>query len=154
MERKRIAEQEVEENRPKKRRKTKYPRLEAWGEYQEQEQEMDAIITIQDYVYREGQVGSRQDTTPVPPKPVQVHVLLDPETDTLLNKSRKLQERKMAISTEVQKKKFKFNTRGKLRKDEIQDVCSNPICVPRKECHKQKVRRCPNPRAMSWTRST
>ena len=27
-------------------------------------------------------------------------------------------------------------------KNEIQDVCSNPICVPRKECHKQEVRRC------------
>ena len=28
------------------------------------------------------------------------------------------------------------------RKDEIQDVCSNPICVPRKECRKQEVRKC------------
>ena len=28
------------------------------------------------------------------------------------------------------------------RKDDIQDICSNPICVPRKECHKQEVRRC------------
>ena len=27
-------------------------------------------------------------------------------------------------------------------KNEIQDVCSNPICVPRKECDKQEVRKC------------
>ena len=54
IERKRGAEREIEESRPKKKRKTKYPRLEVWGESQEQEQEMDTIITIQDYVYREG----------------------------------------------------------------------------------------------------
>ena len=28
------------------------------------------------------------------------------------------------------------------RKDEIPDGCSNPICIPRKECHKQEVRKC------------
>ena len=27
------------------------------------------------------------------------------------------------------------------RKDEIPDACSNPICIPRKECHKQEVRK-------------
>ena len=80
MERKRVAEKEVEESRPKKKRKTKYPRLEAWGESQEQEQDMDTITTIQDYVCREGQVGSRQDTTPVPPPPVQDKILLDLES--------------------------------------------------------------------------
>ena len=37
----------------------------------------------------------------------------------LICKSKKLQERKLTISSEVKKKKFKFNTRGKLRKDEI-----------------------------------
>ena len=122
IERKRMAEKEVDESRPKKKRKTKYPRLEAWGESQEQEQDMDTITTIQDYVCREGQVGSRQDTTPVPPKPVQDQVLLDLETDTLLNKSRKLQEKKKSISVDIKKKKFKFNTRGKLNKAEIEEI--------------------------------
>ena len=28
------------------------------------------------------------------------------------------------------------------RKDEIPDACSNPICIPRKECHNQEVRKC------------
>ena len=28
------------------------------------------------------------------------------------------------------------------RKDEIPDACSNPICIPRKECNKQEVRKC------------
>ena len=49
----------------------KYPRLEAWGESQEQEQGRDTTTTVQENGNREGQVGSRQDTTPVPPSPVQ-----------------------------------------------------------------------------------
>ena len=49
-------------------------------------------------------------------------ILIDQETSKMLSKSRKLQERKVAISKEVQRKKFKFNTRGKLRKDEIQEI--------------------------------
>ena len=48
--------------------------------------------------------------------------LIDLETNTLLCKSKKLQERKLAISTEVKRKKFKYNIRGKLRKDEIEEL--------------------------------
>ena len=48
--------------------------------------------------------------------------LIDLETNTLPCKFKKLQERKLAISTEVKKKKLKFNTRGKLRKDEIEEL--------------------------------
>ena len=83
---------------------------------------MDTITTIQDYGSREGQVGSRLDTTPVPPPPVQDQILLDLETDTLLTKSKKLNEKKKAISLEVTKKKFKFKTRGKLEKAEIAEL--------------------------------
>ena len=52
--------------------------------------------------------------------------LVDEETDTLLNKSKKLQAKKLAISKEVQKSKFKFNTKGKLRKEEIVELKRNP----------------------------
>ena len=123
LERKRGAEKEVEieESRPRKKRKTKFPRLEAWGECKEQEQEVDTIITIQDYVHREGQVGSRLDTTLVPPKPAQDQ-WLDMETNTMLARSLKLQEKKKSISEDVKKKKFKFNTRGKLSKAEMNEI--------------------------------
>ena len=105
----------IEESRPRKRRKVKFPRLEGWGEFKEQEQDTDSIITIQDYVQTEILVKKADQE-------VSTDILIDQETNKLLSKSRKLQERKVAISTEVQKKKFKFNTRGKLRKDEIMEL--------------------------------
>ena len=40
----------VEKDRPKKKRKVKFSRLEDWGESKEQEQYTDNITTIQDCV--------------------------------------------------------------------------------------------------------
>jgi hypothetical protein len=48
----------------------------------------------------------------------QTNNLIDKETETILKKSKKLKAKKEAISKNVKKKKFKFNTRGKLRKEE------------------------------------
>ena len=53
---------------------------------------------------------------------VQDQLLVDLETDTLLSRSKKLIEKKRAISLEVNKKKFKFKTRGKLEKAEIEEI--------------------------------
>ena len=52
LDKKRAADQ-IDESRPRKRRKVKFPRLEEWGEFKEQEQDTDSITTIQDYVQTE-----------------------------------------------------------------------------------------------------
>ena len=93
MDNKRVADNIVEEDRPKKKRKVKYKRLEDWGESKEQEQDTDTITTIQDYVNTEvgvtrAEQGRSRSMTPQGPE------LIDLETNTLLCKSKKLQERK------------------------------------------------------------
>jgi hypothetical protein len=43
-------------------------------------------------------------------------------TETILKRAKKLQDKKEAIIKEVKKKKFKFNTRGKLKKKEVEEL--------------------------------
>ena len=47
---------------------------------------------------------------------------LDKATEKMLKKAEKLKEKKVEISKEVRKKKFVFNTRGKLTKNEIKEI--------------------------------
>ena len=47
---------------------------------------------------------------------------IDKDISSMLQKPGKVQDRKLAISEEVRKKKFVFNTKGKLTKKEVVDL--------------------------------
>ena len=125
---KRGAEEKIE----KKTKKRKFPRLEGWGE---------GVIEPEDVSVPPG--GRRLDTTLVDTvheiepykmknsakQDIQAAVdrdhigrLIDKETELIMKRSKKLQDKKEAISKEVKKKKFVFNTRGKLKKKEVEEL--------------------------------
>jgi hypothetical protein len=121
---KRGAEEKVE----KRTKKRKFPRLEGWGEGGMEPGDVSVPLG-----------GSRQDTAPIGIvyriEPCKIEKTakqdmqastnltnIDKETEIILKKSKKLKDKKEAISKDVKKKKFKFNTRGKLRKDEIEEL--------------------------------
>ena len=113
---KRAGEDVQEGLKPKRRRKVKFPRLEDWGEMTQEVEIASAPQPVEMYKL---EVVEQCDKT------AYIHQtadLVDKETNTLLRRSSKLQAKKLAISKEVQKAKFKYNTRGKLRKDEIIEI--------------------------------
>ena len=48
--------------------------------------------------------------------------IVDKETEKMMKKAKKLQEKKMAISNDVRRKKFGFKTRGKIMKKEGEEL--------------------------------
>ena len=110
---KRAGEDVQEGPKPKKRRKVKFPCLEDLGEMTQEVEMANAPQPVE--LYKVEVVEQCDKTAYI----YQTADLVDKETDTLLKRSSKLQAKKLAISKEVQKVKFKYNTRGKLRKNEI-----------------------------------
>ena len=117
-----------EEGKEGRRRKTKLPRLEGWGEKEEEMTIQNPVRAPTEQVVASVDVMSGPDLVNVPVKKpqntaqrnmVDAGVCLEIETCKMLAKKGKL---KVEISQAVTKKKFKFNKRGALKDAEVKEL--------------------------------
>jgi hypothetical protein len=105
-----------EENKSRRAKKRKFPRLEGWGDL---EDDTNYGESLADWLEEPEVVRSVVEVRVKEPTAVD---MIEMETLSMLQRSSKLTEKKLKISDGVRKSKFVFNTRGKLTKKEVVEL--------------------------------
>ena len=106
------SKRKADEPKGRKAKKRKFPKLEGWGEQEDVDSMADWIVEPE----------SRNEVVKTGMEKVASAERIDKDISSILQKPCKVQDRKLAISEGVRKKKFVFNTRGKLTKKEVVEL--------------------------------
>ena len=108
--------EEPKGRKAKKRKLPKLSKLEGWGE---QDDDSNNVDSLADWIL---EPESRNDVVKNGVEKAVTAERIDKDISSMLQKPGKVQDRKLAISEGVMKKKFVFNTRGKLTKKEVVEM--------------------------------